>query len=435
MYSAFLEIGRVVLRNSSSRWVWLVAACSLTVFGSAGCKRNRAGAGNGDPRDDAFASYINDAARAVLASVRGQPHEPRWDGLDPTRDLRATDATAIATMAMAGPTPELLAVAVEIEGIAPQQGRIRTGVMVFPDGRVRWHRFTVRPGTTYSEPSDLGALSGQAPALAPMAARTIDTMRSSCSLPTVTLADVPWAPPSAQGEILQGGVQLAVACAQLRAMPFTFFPRVDDMTLIVRGNNNIYQIRSGFEVRLGRVYLRNARARLMRDREDPQTGIGSALPTVPPTMPGYPPVPSPYPPTYPPAVPPAYPPTAPTYPSMPPGYPSAGPSMVVGPAGTTFRWSDGDWVVRVFVTLTNTSAMPATVLRGEIRATANGLPMTPWSPVSNLPPVVVLQPGQSTNGFVGWYYSGSNAQPMSVSVSLGASSAVRPVMMGTNTFQ
>ncbi len=95
---------------------------------------------------------------------------------------------------------------------------------------------------------------------------------------------------------------------------------------------------------------------------------------------------------------------------------SPGVNFVFQPVGQTFRWSDGDWIARVTVTIVNGTPMPVQVDPSMFDAVANGQPMTDWSSAASMRGAVVLAPGQSTAGTLAWYYNRALPPPGAVMV-------------------
>jgi hypothetical protein len=103
--------------------------------------------------------------------------------------------------------------------------------------------------------------------------------------------------------------------------------------------------------------------------------------------------------------------------------------FMMQPYGTSFRWSDSDWIARVHVTIVNGTPMPVQIDPSQFDAVANGTPMTDWSSAATLQSTVTLMPGQSISGTVAWYYNSALPPPMAVNVSYRSAPWVRQVVV------
>lgn len=245
----------------------VLVLAALTV--GAGCKRTVPAGGvataASDPRDAQFAAFALNAGQNILAAARGQTHNPAWDGFDPSRDLRGVEPTSTFTLLPLGPNPELVAVAIELEAVASAMGAggyLRSLVLVYPDGRVRWGELSYRAESAYARGTPPATLSAIAPPLYIEYTRMLEALGGSCNLPMVTPTDVMNFPPSQQPRALRDAAAAPGVCMQFRAagqLPWT--PRVDDVSVIVRGNSQWTIIRSGFDLSQGRLVLQRPRPR------------------------------------------------------------------------------------------------------------------------------------------------------------------------------
>lgn len=97
--------------------------------------------------------------------------------------------------------------------------------------------------------------------------------------------------------------------------------------------------------------------------------------------------------------------------SLPPGLAlSAGDAVV-------FRWSDGDWIVRVPLRLTHAGNEPALFSRSALQCLlggADGRPMAPWPAAGDLADVETVAPGATLERQAAWYCSGALPRPPQV---------------------
>lgn len=255
-----------------------VFGVALALGGATACKRsapeptmNAAAALGVDPRDSALAAFILDSGNVMIAAARGQPHDGRWDGFDATRDLRATDPTSVMTMSSYGTQARLVVVAMELEGVGRNPSMpgapgwyLRSTVLVFPDGRVRWTGVETRAESYPQTTVNMAVLNGAAPQLGSGFNRLIDTLRGPCNLPLLTPNDAAVLPPGAQAEVQRSPERLPAACATVRgATMATWEPRLDDITVLMQTPMGQWlQVRSQFHFDGPRMFLEHARVRL-----------------------------------------------------------------------------------------------------------------------------------------------------------------------------
>jgi hypothetical protein len=245
--------------------VFIAAAAAV----SAGCSHRRTTpAAPRDPRDVAFADYALDAARNIVAAARGQTHDGRWDGPDPAGDLRATPASEASHFGVFGPQVPTSLVSVELEGTAQSVGgavQIRTVVLVFPDGRVRWGSIESSNRPTPPAPArgiDPQVLATAAPALTGEFNRMIEALRGGCNLPVATVGDVAQFPQGAQRDVVRAQSSLPIACTTARTAAGAWQVHLDDVSVFARQPNGQYVVvRSQFRFANGRLFVSPAHVR------------------------------------------------------------------------------------------------------------------------------------------------------------------------------
>jgi hypothetical protein len=215
--------------------------------------------GGGDD-DAAFAALIHQAAAAMESAARGQPHDARWNALNPAHDLRGTGGPLAELAGLGNWSRAATAVELEAKSSAPTGLYVRSNVLVFPDGRVRWWRIEHRESSgAREEPSEFAEAASP---LRREALRMIAALRDpACtSLPAATDADL--APlPEALRRDANIATDLRATCDAVRARgDEPFVPLFDDITVIATGQAGWASLRSGFEVQNGRLTLGRVRA-------------------------------------------------------------------------------------------------------------------------------------------------------------------------------
>lgn len=237
-------------------------APSAAVVGSSAAPAAVSAAAS-DPRDAAFAAFVLDAARAIESTARGQPHDPRWDEPGMGDDLRRAQPDNAVALAPLGAWT-VVVTSLEVEAIAASAGGtgyVRSSVLVFPDGRVRWLSMSARvQPTVFVRPT--AGLELAAPALSGEVARMVEALGApTCALPTASMAELATLP-AALTRGANAAAEMPGACRTVANLgPTVWQPRFDDVTVVVTGNGRWVALRSGFDVSGGRVTLSSVRAR------------------------------------------------------------------------------------------------------------------------------------------------------------------------------
>lgn len=223
-----------------------------------------AASGPADPADAPFAAFVLDATRAIESAARGQPHDARWNGRSPADDLRTVRPETGVALAPLG-SWTVAATALEVEAIGPSPGGsayVRSNVLVFPDGRVRWLSVSARiqPQVYVHSTPEVATL---APPLARFTERMIGALRSpGCALPVASPQDLAGFPGGLQREARAASTRtLACQVVQNAGATTVWQPRYDDVTVVVTGNGQWVTLRSSFEVEQGRLILNAVRGR------------------------------------------------------------------------------------------------------------------------------------------------------------------------------
>lgn len=235
---------------------------------SSGVAPTTSSAAAADPRDSAFGAFLLDATRAIESAARGLPHDSRWDSVrGADSDLRRPQPENATVLAPLGAWT-VVATAVEVEAIAPSpggSGYVRSNVLVFADGRVRWSSIEARVQPQIFVRPTVG-IAQIAPPLSAQVDRMIEALRApSCVLPTASPGEIVTFPPALQRDS-NAAFGLRTACSTVVGLGATtaWQPRYDDITVLVSGNGGWATLRSGFEVTAGRLTLGPVRARAVR---------------------------------------------------------------------------------------------------------------------------------------------------------------------------
>jgi hypothetical protein len=109
---------------------------------------------------------------------------------------------------------------------------------------------------------------------------------------------------------------------------------------------------------------------------------------------------------------------------------TAGPLSITTSNPVLFRWTDGDWVARITVTVRNTGATPVDVDRSSFRLAE----WTPWGGSTDFPDHTTVNPGLTIQGDIGWYISGGTPQPQSFTVNYAPGDDENAPVLATRTF-
>jgi hypothetical protein len=209
-------------------------------------KTEPAKAPNDNGKFSAFGKFINEAGEAVLAAARGEKPDAKW-GLEP---LDGSDADKLQGAKKAFTTAE-------IEAMHDKNGYLRTNVIVFPDNRVRWVKVEHRSRRAVVKPTE--GLDTIAPVLAATTKSVLAALSGdTCELPLLSKAEVEATP---GGQFHDVKPLLDKTCAAMKGKGDGWIPRYDDFTLILEAGGKVVTIRSGLQVKDGKLVLDKPRVR------------------------------------------------------------------------------------------------------------------------------------------------------------------------------
>ncbi|MCA9618940.1 MAG: hypothetical protein KC731_07960 [Myxococcales bacterium] len=193
-----------------------------------------------------FGAFINEAGKAVLLAAQGEQPDAKWT-IEPLADGPG-DKLANAKIAFTS---------AEIEAMGPAD-YLRTNVVVFPDNSVKWVGIEHRPGAAHV--GSMEGLEAISPVLAGTTKRLIETLSGdACDLPVMTPADEL---PAMKGQkIPDVKAQLAKTCASMKGKATGWVPRYDDFTVIATIDGGMVSIRSGLQLKDGKLVLNKPRVR------------------------------------------------------------------------------------------------------------------------------------------------------------------------------
>ncbi len=232
----------------------LVLSLALGLAQGADAKRRTA------RLDRAFAIVVLDAAEAIVAAAQGQPVEPRWyagTGVsDPITETQSETLEAVAAMGEI----EVVITALELEATAHDASPalyLRSLVTVSPEGRVRWMQVSVRESAGIGMSEDLHIV---APELGAGLTRLTDALSDpGCPVPVYEVPEE--FPPALRRETEMNRGDLARACGAIEGTAYSWVPRVDDVTVLIRSGDHYVALRSSFQVIDGQLVLESVRAR------------------------------------------------------------------------------------------------------------------------------------------------------------------------------
>ena len=131
---------------------------------------------------------------------------------------------------------------------------------------------------------------------------------------------------------------------------------------------------------------------------------------------------------------------APT-PNAPPGQPipaaqlapqtaNAGGLAITTSAPVLYRWSDGDWIARITVSVRNNGTTPVDVDRSSFRLHD----WTEFGGDTTFPGHSTVNPGVAIDGDVAWYWGGGNPQPQTFVVNYAPGENDESPVLATRTF-
>ena len=144
-----------------------------------------------------------------------------------------------------------MAAELEVDEIAqPGPGehhQVMTHAVMLTDGSIRWSTTASR-----REESEIIAptpgLDVSAPPLVASAARAIEGLRANCTLPWLAESDVTSIPASIRSEFVTDMTTTHAACTQVQGVHGEWRPHVDDIRVLVTGNNHFGFLNSMFDI-------------------------------------------------------------------------------------------------------------------------------------------------------------------------------------------
>ncbi|HZO14868.1 MAG TPA: hypothetical protein VFB62_16450 [Polyangiaceae bacterium] len=195
-----------------------------------------------------FAKFINEASDAIEKAARGE----KVEGFN----IEPGDAAGAAKLKDA----KRVFASVEVEAMS-DTGYVRTNVVVFPDGTVRWVELAHKPEKALVKATpDIDKAS---PVLATTSKQLIETLAGdNCSkLPILTPAETEKLPQEVQAQTKPTQPQLDALCTAMKGKADGWTPRYDDFTIGVKAGEALVAIKSGFEVKDGKLHLLKPRVR------------------------------------------------------------------------------------------------------------------------------------------------------------------------------
>jgi hypothetical protein len=212
-------------------------------------------------------AFMNEGARAALASVRGQTHDPAFDGPHDDLDLRASTRSEELTRVR---DPEILASVWLFEwselAEEPEYAVLQLMVFAFPDGRVRWTVLgEMRDGRADREMMEATIHLDAAPVHLwwPLDDAFVTMREGECTFDFATSSDVSALPEPVRADVDRALAAQEDSCAILRARSedSEWVPSSRFFVALVRANRAIYSVNSDVQIgEDGRAWLTAAMA-------------------------------------------------------------------------------------------------------------------------------------------------------------------------------
>ena len=195
-----------------------------------------------------FAKFVNEASDAIEKAARGE----KVEGFN----IEPGDAAGAEKLKDA----KRVFASVEVEAMS-DTGYVRTNVVVFPDGRVRWVQLAHKPEKALVKATpDIDKAS---PVLATTSKQLIDTLAGdNCvKLPIMSPPEVEQLPEAVKAETKPTQPQLDALCTAMKGKAEGWTPRYDDFTIAVKAGETLVAIKSGMEVEGGKLKFLKPRIR------------------------------------------------------------------------------------------------------------------------------------------------------------------------------
>lgn len=195
-----------------------------------------------------FAKFVNEASDAIEKAARGEKVEGfNIEPGDPADAAKLKDAKRVFA-------------SVEVEAMS-ETGYVRTNVVVFPDGRLRWVQLAHKPEKALVKATaDLDKVS---PVLTTTSKQLIETLAGdNCSkLPIMSPAETEQLPEAVRAETKPVQPQLDALCTAMKGKAEGWQPRYDDFTVALKAGEALVAVKSGMEVKDGKLQFLKPRVR------------------------------------------------------------------------------------------------------------------------------------------------------------------------------
>lgn len=195
-----------------------------------------------------FAKWVNDASDALEKAARGEKVEG-WN-IEPGD---AADAEKLKDA-------KRVFGSVEVEAMS-ETGYVRTNVVVFPDGTLRWVELAHKPEKALVKATP--DVDKAAPVLATTSKQFIDTLAGDgCSkLPILSPAETEKLPEEVRAQTKPTQPQLDALCTAMKGKAEGWQPRYDDFTVAVKAGERLVAIKTQIEVEGGKLKFLKPRVR------------------------------------------------------------------------------------------------------------------------------------------------------------------------------
>lgn len=208
-------------------------------------------AGPAHPSDEQLSAYVREVSAAIVHAARGEAVDRRFVSAHPVHTVAALSAQDRERLAVFGPTLTVVGTEVELDAVArPGPGehyQVMVHALVLPDGRVHWGPASGRRDADESVHPTPG-VDRDAPALNASVNRVTEALRTSCSLPWVTEADLTVLPAVLRRELLPEVGTTRAACRLVAGVRGEWRTHFDDLRVFVQGNGHVGILRGTFNV-------------------------------------------------------------------------------------------------------------------------------------------------------------------------------------------
>jgi hypothetical protein len=195
---------------------------------------------------------VQGVAQAIVHAATGQAVEAKWVAKDPAHAVsKLTDPDDKKLLDVLGKDLSIVLVEMEVGELAQpspsEHHELNARVILLGDNTARWGTVGGRHEASQGQDPTPG-LSASAPAVVEAGTRLTQALGGACKMPWLAPADVAAAPANIQKELITDMTTTQKSCAEVAKVKGEWRSHIDDIRVLVKGNNHYGFLSSVFDV-------------------------------------------------------------------------------------------------------------------------------------------------------------------------------------------